>query len=319
MSLQPILKNYPIRNSESEKEAFRAWAVAQAEDAGVPAAVETLGEHRNIVMGDLENARVLFTAHYDTPKRALFPNLMLPTHRALAVAYQFAVLMPIIALGLLAFHLVLGGDLGRRAPAALAFMVVYYGLWFLMTRAGKNRSNANDNSSGVAAVMMLLRALPAPSREGVAFVLFDNEEKGKRGSKAFAKAHTSLKESALCINLDCIGHGKHLLAVVSEQAMAGKAYPALEGALQNVPGMQTVFLNHRHAKLNSDQMHFRHSVGLAACLKSRRGLYYTPRIHTSRDTIADDSNIAAISDALRTFCESNACRSERDMAMLPRR
>ncbi len=304
MDVQTILAGYPVRNSESEKEAFRAWAIGEAEKAGYHAEAETLGKHRNIVIGDAQGARVLFTAHYDTPKRSLFPNLMLPANRALRIAYQFAVLIPMLGLALAAFFLVLGGDVNKRPQALIAFMIVYYGLWFLQFRVFKNMHNANDNTSGVSAVMTLMRSLPAERRGGVAFILFDNEEKGKLGSKAYAKAHEHIKESALVVNMDCVGYGKHLVAVANEKAMANALYPKLRMALSRVQGMNTAFFGARQAKLNSDQVNFSCCVCLAACAKGKRIGYYTPNIHTARDTVADENNILAISDALKEFCVS---------------
>lgn len=301
MYFQKIMADYPVRNSNSEKEAFRAWALEQAKEAGYRAEVETNGKHRNIVIGDAENARVIFTAHYDTPKRSLFPNIMLPANRVLAIVYQFSILIPLIGLSLAAFFLVLGGDMSKRPQAIVAFMIVYYGLWFLLFRTFKNTHNANDNTSGISAALETMRALPTGKRDGAAFILFDNEEKGKLGSKAYAKAHGKIKADTLIVNMDCVGLGKHLIVTASDHATANKEYKKLCEALQPIDGMEAAFFVGKQAKLNSDHLNFSCGVCLAACKKSRRIGYYTPYIHTSRDTVVDESNLTAISGALKAF------------------
>ena len=61
--------------------------------------------------------------------------------------------------------------------------VLIFGLWWMLD--GKaNRHTANDNTSGVAAVMELMARLPEEQRSKAAFILFDNEEKGMLGYSA---------------------------------------------------------------------------------------------------------------------------------------
>ena len=75
--LSAIDQQFPIRNNAEQKAAFRKYALAQA--GAVPARAEENEEHTNLVFGDPAAARVIFTAHYDTPRRGLLPNLMLRT------------------------------------------------------------------------------------------------------------------------------------------------------------------------------------------------------------------------------------------------
>ena len=75
--LNDINVRFPIRNSWEQKKAFRAYAISEAQAAGYPArTVPENGGHGNVVIGEPEKAQTIFTAHYDTPRRALFPNLM---------------------------------------------------------------------------------------------------------------------------------------------------------------------------------------------------------------------------------------------------
>ena len=73
-----INEKFPVRNSKEQKEAFRDWALNGASECGLNASVSDDNGHRNLVIGNIESAEVIFTAHYDTPWQSPWPNLMLP-------------------------------------------------------------------------------------------------------------------------------------------------------------------------------------------------------------------------------------------------
>jgi hypothetical protein len=84
---------------------------------------------------------------------------------------------------------------------------------------------ANDNASGVAAVLGVARALAhgdARPKRSVVFVLFTAEESGLHGSRHFvAHPPVPLEDIVACINLDCVGHGDSI------QVGSGKTSPRL--------------------------------------------------------------------------------------------
>ena len=86
--LSEIDGRFPVRNSAEQKASFRAYALAEAQTGAVSAREEENEGHTNLVFGDPDTARVIFTAHYDTPRRGLLPNLMLVTNPALAWTYR---------------------------------------------------------------------------------------------------------------------------------------------------------------------------------------------------------------------------------------
>ena len=299
--LNDIDSRFPVRNSEAQKEAFRGYAVSEAQSAGWTAGtVQESGGHNNVVIGDPETARTVFTAHYDTPRRGLFPNLMLPTNKLLKYLYLAAVILPMLAVAIYAGVLVrkltgLEGAAGRFVYLGV-YALVYFALFLLMFRGPANARNRNDNTSGTAAVLTLAQKLAGdPS---AAFILFDNEEKGKKGSKAFAAAHPDIKADTLIINMDCVGNGDTFIAGASDPAIADRRYPKLRAVLENAGGK--VFPAAK-ASMNSDHKSFDKSVGIAACLYKNGVGFYTPRIHTGRDTVASPENIERLTDALREF------------------
>ena len=299
--LNDIDSRFPVRNSEAQKEAFREYAISEAQAAGWTAVtMQESGGHNNVVIGDPETARTVFTAHYDTPRRGLFPNLMLPTNKVLKYLYLAAVILPMLAVAIYAGVLVrkltgLEGAAGRFIYLGV-YALVYFALFLLMFRGPANARNRNDNTSGTAAVLTLAQKLAGdPS---AAFILFDNEEKGKKGSKAFAAAHPAIKADTLIINMDCVGNGDTFIAGASDPAIADRRYPKLRAALENAGGK--VFPAAK-ASMNSDHKSFDKSVGIAACLYKNGVGFYTPRIHTGRDTVASPENIERLTDALREF------------------
>ena len=303
--LNEIDSRFPIRNSGPQKDAFRDYVAGEADTLGYSVRVETQGAassgaHRNIVIGNPEEAAVVFTAHYDTPRRALIPNLMLPLNPVLKWTY---VLLPIVAMLAVAIGCgyaarLLSGLQGRsgRLVHIGVYLAVYFGLFLLLFRGPANRRNRNDNTSGTAAVLSLAERLSGDSR--AAFILFDNEEKGKKGSRAYAGYRPELKRSRLVVNMDCVGNGSQFIVGAAEAAMKDPLFPSLSSALEEIGAK--VFPA-REANMNSDHKNFDRGVGICACLY-RKGIgYYTPRIHTGRDNVASPENIDRLTGALAAF------------------
>lgn len=298
--LDLIDERFPIRNSKEEKAVFRAWALGEA--AG--RAEENEG-HVNLVFGDPDSARVIFTAHYDTPRRGLLPNLMLVTNPALAWTYRLGtILLLILAPSLAAAWGVwklLDLDwalMSHRLLLLGVYTAVYFGLFYLFFRGPANRRNRNDNTSGAAAVL----ALAADAWPGTACILFDDEEKGKKGSKAFCKDHPEIGENTLIVNLDCVGNGDTFILCGTAAAEEDPLYPVLQQAMAD-SGFSHRFCPAGKASMNSDQKSFDKGVGVCACRYKPLVGYYTDRIHTARDTVADAETVSRLAVALAAFAE----------------
>jgi len=174
----------------------------------------------------------------------------------------------------------------------------------LLMRGPANKHNANDNTSGVAAVFSLTASLPAEERRKAAFILFDNEEKGKLGSKAYAKEHKETASLKLFVNMDCVGVGDHILVLPRRMARIHPLYERLEKAFHPGNGKQALFFSPFGTVCNSDHKSFECGVAIVACKKAPVVGYYAARIHTSRDTVADEANIAYLAENLTAFVQS---------------
>lgn len=286
-----INTRFPVRNTPEQKQAFRDYVQGLN---GLDAKVETLEKHDNVVIGSPETAKVIFTAHYDTPRNMLIPNLMIPASKPLFYLYQMCVIVPllVISVGAGLFVMSRGEGLLWQEAGVLTYAVLYFCLFFLIMKRGINKTNYNDNTSGTAAVLDLALKMPDLYRDKVAFILFDDEEKGLKGSKAMAKAHHAIKKNTLVINFDCVGNGDNFVCVYNK-ALDGD--PVLEEIRNLLPGARLVCIS--RGSCNSDQKSFKRGIGICACRKNRFGTLYTPYIHTKKDTVVDPSNMDKLADA----------------------
>ncbi|MBQ9299888.1 MAG: M28 family peptidase [Clostridia bacterium] len=303
--LQEITNRYPIRKTKEQKDAFLKYAVTEARGMGYTARVERNGGHRNFVAGDPERANVIFTAHYDTSANRLLPNPMIPRNIPLFLLCQLGIVALLFVVSFCAGWL--SFVLTRESGLTLVvFLLAYYALLMLMILGPANKNNANSNTSGVAAVMQLMAQLPVEIRDQAAFLLFDNGEKGKAGSRAYAGRHPEIKKQTVVFNMDCVGVGEHLLIICKNYARATYAYPLLTESFKARDGITPHFYPSSGSAVNSDHQSFRRGF-CAGCCKRRRGVgFYTPDIHTGRDTRASQGNIDYLTGSLVTFVKSVA-------------
>lgn len=303
--LSEIDERFPIRNSAGQKAAFRACALAEA--GAVPAREEENEGHVNLVFGDPDTARVIFTAHYDTPRRGLLPNLMLVTNPVLAWTYRLGTITLLLVLPTLGaawgVWTLLDLDwalISHRLLLLGVYTAVYFGMLYLFFMGPANKRNRNDNTSGTATVLGLVEQLG--EKPGVACILFDDEEKGKKGSKAFAKAHPKIKAETLIVNLDCVGNGDTHILCGTAAAEKDPLYEALQKAMTN-SGLSHRFFPAGKASMNSDHKSFDKGVGVCTCQHKPFIGYYNDRIHTARDTVAEPETVSRLTVALAAFAE----------------
>ena len=299
---QQILLNFQVRKSKQQKEDFRTWLCSQLTALGYSPRVEGSRFSRNVVVGDPEKARVLFTAHYDTCAVLPVPNFITPRNFLWYFLYQmlFVLFFLAVAVGTeVGTMLLWRSATGTDCPMWLAMGAMYIALllciWWVI--AGKaNRHTVNDNTSGVLTLVEIAQALPPEMRERVCLVFFDNEEKGLFGSSVFAKAHRGAQKNALVVNFDCVSDGDHLhffpgKAVKREEAVLSALEQAFPAA-----GEKTCQVVRSFGFYPSDQAKFRRGVGVCALKKSPVFGYYMDRIHTKRDTVLMEENIHLLRD-----------------------
>ncbi len=286
-----VLQLFPVRKSRKQKQAFRDAAVAYLQELGYAVAVEEGKSHsRNILAGDPRTAKYLVTAHYDTCAGMLVPNLITPCSIVPFIFYQLFVtaliLVPAILLGDWVGNWTRNPQLGW-----LVYMVLLWGCLILMLVGPANRHNANDNTSGVVAVLEIAKSMPTDQRHKVCFVLFDLEEAGLIGSSSYRKAHRAESENQMVLNLDCVGDGDEIRFFPTKGLKKnGAMMAALERCCGSFGAKRVDIRRKGFAFYPSDQKHFPCGVGICALHDGPFGLYLG-RIHTCRDTVLEETNI----------------------------
>lgn len=301
-----VVKNYPVRKSKKQKQAFRADVTQWLQNLGYPVCEEEGSFHScNLVIGDPQRARYLVTAHYDTCARLPFPNLITPCNFWTFLLYQIFIclmlMLPALAVGGLVGYLLHSLDIGY-----FLFVVLLWAAIVLMLIGPANSSNVNDNTSGVVTLLEIARSIPELHRKNVCFVLFDLEEAGLIGSASYKKKHKREIPNQLVLNLDCVGEGDDIYFFPTAKLKKSKERLAPLQKLAGGYGKKSIAVRTKGFSIYpSDQSNFPYGVGICALKRGRAGLYLS-RIHTPRDTVLDETNVNILRAALTTLISGSA-------------
>ncbi len=297
-----ILEAYQIRKTKHQKLAFiellrKHFPQLTVQEGSFP-------KCRNIIIGDVTNAKVVLTAHYDTCARLPFPNLISPEKPLLSIGYSLLILVPMIALLILLNFLLnlLSDNYWVHYWLTLA---AYFGLLLLLVAGPPNKHTANDNTSGVITLCELLGTLTEAERRKVCFVFFDHEESGLIGSSHFRAKFRKQMKNKLLINFDCVSDGDTILVAASKGARKTHAN-ILKDSFLPTQTKKILFANTEKIYYPSDQAGFKKGVAVAA-LKNRRFIgNYMDRIHTASDTVFDKENVKLICDSVLRLLKNDS-------------
>lgn len=235
--MQEVNARFPVRKSKVQKAQEMGYAARMEEN-------KAICTNRNIVVGDIDKAKVLVTAHYDTPATVGLPNVMLPMNRPM-----FYLVQALIALVMVVLIFIPTGIVKKLTGSIFCTEATLIGLYclmmYLLLAGVPNPHNVNDNTSGVCGVLALMEAFAAEKPEEIAFVLFDNEEKGLLGASGLAKAHKQAAKETLVLNMDCIGVGEAMLMLVPKAAR--EKYPALGETVRKAAAFRSSLATWRSA------------------------------------------------------------------------
>lgn len=292
-----ILEKYQMRKTKKQKMAF----IQLLKQYFPQLAVQTGGfpKCRNIMIGDIEKAKIVISAHYDTCALLPFPNFIAPKNPVLSICYSVLLIIPVFATVWLA-NLLLGLLTANYWAHHWLSVAIYFGYFFLMIAGPANKHTANDNTSGVIALCELLQTLSPDVRSKAAFVLFDHEETGLIGSSFFRHRYKKIMTDKLLINLDCIADGDNIL-VSANKAARDDFGDALKKAFLPNDNKTILFTKAEKTYYPSDQKGFKKAVAVAALKRKQFVGYYMDRIHTNRDVIFQKDNIKLVCDCIRNL------------------
>ncbi|MDO4748059.1 MAG: M28 family peptidase [Eubacteriales bacterium] len=291
-----VFEKYQVRKTKKQKTAFIEYTKQVAEKYGYNVNIEkgSFGS-RNIVVGNPKNAKVIYTAHYDTCARLPLPNFITPKNmfvyilfQLLIVAFYFAIVFGVrlltdFALSSIDMNEILRDELTRWIPLSTLIIIL-----LLMMVGPANKHTANDNTSGVTTLLDIMTNMPDDQKDKVAFIFFDLEETGIIGSSSFASNHKDVKKNSLVINFDCVSDGDTIFFALKKTT---KKYADI---------LQKAFVSDNNITVDissgafypSDNTSFKGGIGVCALKKSKTfGTLYMNRIHTNRDIIYREENI----------------------------
>lgn len=291
-STKTIFEKYQVRKSKAEKTAFIEYVSSVAEEKGYSVNVEkgSFGA-RNILVGDVNKAKVIYTAHYDTCPVLPFPNFITPKKFSIYLLYQLLIIVPVFivafGIGLLSGFLMDTVSEAVGETVASLGIILYYVFLGMLIFGPANKHTANDNTSGVTTLLDIMNEIDGEAKEKAAFVFFDLEEMGVLGSSSFASKHKNIKNATPIINFDCVSDGENVLLAVKKGATAlipilTECFPSTEEISSEVA--TKVFYP-------SDQANFKCGVGVCALKKTKSGLLYMDKIHTKHDRVYREINI----------------------------
>lgn len=295
-----IFEHYQVRKTKKQKKAFAEFLQMhipslQVQESGMP-------KSRNLVVGNPETAKVILGAHYDTCAQLPFPNFITPKRPFISIVYSLWVVIPaillIIALNVAAAMLMWDPLLSYCVTLALYALYVW-----LMLAGPANKHTANDNTSGVITLVEIYDKLSEEQRSQVCFVFFDNEEQGLIGSGQFRKKYKKIIKDKLLINFDCVSDGDYFLLGISKNANQ-KYHVPIARAFTSTQTKTVMLENLKKVYYPSDQAGFPEAIAVAALNYKKAIGYYMGRIHTKRDTVFDESNIAYLAEHTVQFIES---------------
>lgn len=73
-----ILDHFQVRKTKKQKEEFRKYIIHELNQYGYCPSIQHKGINNNIIIGNIEKAKIFCTAHYDTQAVLPFPNLIVP-------------------------------------------------------------------------------------------------------------------------------------------------------------------------------------------------------------------------------------------------
>ena len=301
--IKTILDKYQVRKSYKDKSRFIELLTEYFNNNNIKYDIEEYNDFfktRNIVVGDINEADTVFTAHYDTCARMIFPNFITPKNLFIYAVYSI----------ILAFFLILTALVVKFALLIFTksdiignigyFLTILLDL-YLMMFGFKNKHTVNDNTSGVVTLLNIMDKLSSEEINKSAFVFFDNEEIGLVGAFKFKNKHKDIIDNKVIINFDCVSDGDNMLFVTKELTMHSDIYKKMQNIIERVKhkyNKGVLLENSKNTFYPSDQMVFKNAIGVAGLKKNKILGYYLDKIHTNKDIVFKKENIDLLTDIM---------------------
>lgn len=306
-----IMDNYQIRKSYKDKSRFIEFISKYFNEKNIHYEVEGYEDFfksRNIVIGDLKEAQIIFTAHYDTCARIPFPNFITPKNKLIYALYSIFLGVIMVFFALIVRDIVRFLTLSDiLSKVSYIFVVLFFLYMILFGKA--NKHTANDNTSGVVALLSIIDKLNDEERKKCAFVFFDNEEIGLIGSGKLKKKYNDVIKNKLLINFDCVSDGDYMMFVFDKTSNYSPLSEEIKKLCEDLKikySKEVLFETTKTAFYPSDQIHFNNTIAVAGLNKSKIFGYYMDKIHTKKDLVFKEENIEFLVDIMTNLIKNKA-------------
>lgn len=163
---------------------------------------------------------------------------------------------------------------------------------------GANKTNYNDNSSGVLSLLNIMEKLkdaPQSVKDQVCFVFMDNEEKGLLGSMSFVDRYKKVLNDPKIINFDCVGRGKQINAYYLGSPKDNSVLDEIANLASDdyivVPQKTTMSTMSDHISFGK-----KYDCVTLLCVDKQDNKSIYGQIHSANDHICESENIEVLTD-----------------------
>lgn len=275
-----VFNNYKIRRTRKQKDRFIEFIKQKFPSVIVEEDVY-YKKNKNLIFGDIENAKCIIVSHYDTKNLLKSFEIKHLSHSSnitlVIILYVLVILMGVIAgiIGYKTNHL----QIAYYVELAILLIIVFS---FIIP----SRSTNNDNTSGVIGLIELVEKT---KYDRVAFVLFDNKEANRQGSRSFNIKHSKLLENKLVINIDSIADGDYICVIPNKKAFEKYRY-----RIENSFNSNNDIVKHSlSVKYNSDHIGCPVYILITVVNKGKHG-YYIKNVNKKYYTKQQEKNIRQV-------------------------
>jgi len=304
-----LLHEHGARMTRKHKSMFREFIAELSNSLGYKSKIEDCFLAKNVVVGDPKTAEIVLTAHYDTPPNMPFDAIM---KQIVGLGVGTVGLMGV---GMLFTDYVINNcsaeNMSQMMNIAMAFNLVPLlsavgftgmGAYTFGLAGGENKKNYDDNTSGVLTLISLMnyyKDLPDEEKKKIAFVFFDNEEKGLVGSLCYRARHSLAQYKKVrnqnFINFDCVGVGKRVNLFYTGNAIKPLVKSVAESFESKVDEGYSLNLSKSSMNSMSDHISFVGTRGNVMILCDEESDKVTNHIHSKKDSKLVLDNIGVVS------------------------
>ena len=285
-----VFNKYKIRKTRRQKDKFIDF-IKQKYPKVIVEEDTYYKKNKNLIFGDIEKARCIIASHYDT--KSLINDFERKYLRHSSTIFSYVVIYLLVAI----FGIIAGIVGYKTNNMKIAYYIeLFILLLVLLSLVIPGFKTNNDNTSGVITILELIEKA---KYDNVAFVLFDNKESKRQGSRSFKIKHEKLLENKLIINVDSIADGDYIAIITNKKAQEKYKYRIAS----NFSSPNNLLHDSLTVKYESDHIGYPMYMLVIAVDDSKLG-YYSKNINKKFYSKKQEKNIRQVVKELLSFVQN---------------